>query len=291
MSNLFRRPNKKSLWLNWGFEYLCLAATLVGMAMVVTLFWLLIHAGWKWVDWQFLTSFPSRMPERAGVKAALAGSLWLIGLTVLICVPVGVGSAVYLEEYAPRRSWWRRAVETNIANLAGVPSIVYGILGLGLFVRWFALGRSLLAGALTLALVILPVVILASQEALRAVPDAVRHASHALGATRWQTIWRQVLPAAAPSIITGVILAVSRALGEAAPLVTIGALTYIAFVPESVMDPFTALPIQVFNWTSRPQEDFHSLAAAGILVLLALLLGLNGLAAYVRFRFSKNQVS
>jgi len=271
----------------WLFEKACLGATLFGMVVLAVLLVYVVYAGWNWLDWQFLSSYPSRFAARAGVKAALAGSILVMLLTAVISVPMGVGTAIYLEEYAPRRSWLRRLIETNIANLAGVPSIVYGILGLGLFVRAMGLGRSLMAGALTLALVILPVIILASQEALRAVPDSIRHASYALGATRWQTVRQQVLPAALPSILTGVILALSRGLGEAAPLVAIGALTYVAFLPSGLTDMFTVLPIQIFNWTARPQDAFRDLAAAGIVVLLVLLLCLNGLAVFLRHRQSK----
>jgi phosphate transport system permease protein len=197
-----------------------------------------------------------------------------------------VGAAVYLEEYAAS-SWWRKLVQLNISNLAGVPSIVYGILGLGLFVRAMALERSVLAGALTLTLVVLPIVILATQEALRAVPGTIRQASYALGATRWQTVWLQVLPAALPGVMTGVILAIARALGEAAPLVAVGAVAFVAFVPQSLLDEFSALPMQIFTWAERPQEEFHGLASAAIVVLLALLVALNAGAVFVRARYGR----
>jgi phosphate transport system permease protein len=268
------------------FEACCLAATLLSVLLLAVLLGNVLYRGAAWLNWSFLTSFPSRFPAKAGVKAALWGSVWLITLTTLVAVPVGIGSAIYLEEYG-RRNWWSRFVQTNIANLAGVPSIVYGILGLALFVRTLALGRSVLAGSLTMALVILPVVIIAAQESLRAVPDSIRHASYALGATRWQTVWHQVLPAALPGLMTGIVLAISRAMGEAAPLIMIGALTYIAFVPRGPMDPFTALPIQIFNWSSRPQQDFRNVAAAGIIVLLVLLLVMNTLAVIIRHRSGK----
>jgi phosphate transport system permease protein len=201
-------------------------------------------------------------------------------------LPTGLGAAIYLEEYS-HNSRWKSMVQLNIANLAGVPSIVYGILGLGLFVQAMALGRSVLAGALTLSLVVLPIVILATQEALRAVPRSIRHASYALGATRWQTVWHQVLPAALPGIMTGVILSISRALGEAAPLVAIGALAYVPFVPTRLSDRFTAMPIQIFNWSARPQAEFHQLAGAAIMVLLVVLVALNAAAVWVRFRSSR----
>ncbi len=202
------------------FAAACLLATVSCVGMLFVLLWNVVSAGAAWLDLDFLTSFPSRFPDQAGIKSALAGSLWLTGLTALISLPLGVGAAVYLEEYAAQ-SRWRTIVQLNISNLAGVPSIVYGILGLGLFVQTFALGRSVISGALTLTLVVLPIIILATQEALRGVPNSIRHASYALGATRWQTVWHQVLPASLPGIMTGVILALSRAIGEAAPLVAV----------------------------------------------------------------------
>jgi phosphate transport system permease protein len=258
----------------------------VCILVLIVLIWEVLWQGLPWLNASFLTSFPSRFPERAGILPALVSSLWLILLTGLFSVPIGVGAAVYLEEYAPA-SLWRRIVQLNIANLAGVPSIVYGILGLGLFVRALALERSILAGSLTLTLVVLPIVILAAQESLRAVPDSIRRASYALGATRWQTVWHQVLPAALPGIMTGVILALSRALGEAAPLVAMGAATYIRFIPISPIDEFSALPVQIYDWSSRPQPEFQHVAAAGIVVLLTVLILLNATAVYVRYRYGQ----
>jgi len=240
------------------------------------------------LSWQFLTSYPSRRAEQAGILPALVGSLYLIGLTAVLAVPLGVGAAVYLEEYG-MQGQMARLVEVNIANLAGVPSIIYGLLGLGLFVRAMAMGRSLLAGAATLALLVLPVVILSTREALRAVPRSLREGSYALGATRWQTIWHQVLPSALPGILTGLILALSRAIGETAPLITIGALTYVPFAPDSLWSPFTALPIQIFNWVSRPQAGFLENAAAGILVLLVLLVAMNATAIVIRDRLQRQR--
>jgi phosphate transport system permease protein len=269
------------------FAYVCACCAFASIAVLVLLLWQMVRFAWGWLDWQFLTSFDSQLSaEKAGVLAALVGSLYLIGLTTLFAVPIGVGAAIYLEEYA-QRSPWRGFVQTNIANLAGVPSIVYGILGLGLFVRGMQLGAGVLAGALTLTLVVLPIVILASQEALRAVPSTIRQASYALGATRWQTVWYQLLPAALPGIMTGVILALSRALGEAAPLVAIGAAGFVMFVPAGINDQFTALPLQIYNWTQNAQEEFHHVAAAAILVLLAMLICLNAAAVYLRQRFGK----
>jgi phosphate transport system permease protein len=272
--------------LSQAFAVLCLSATAVCVLALAVLLLEVFWQGLPWLTWSFLTTYPSRFPDQAGIKPALISSLWLIILTALISVPIGVGCAVYLEEYA-RASRWRNLVQLNIANLAGVPSIVYGILGLGLFVRALALNRSILAGALTMTLVILPIVILAAQESLRSVPDSIRRASYALGATRWQTVWHQVLPAALPGIMTGVILAVSRALGEAAPLVAIGAATYITFVPVSPTDEFSALPMQIYDWAKRPQADFHHVAAAGIIVLLTVLILMNATAVYLRYRYGK----
>lgn len=269
------------------FAVLLRGATFICVATLLVLLWNIFSYGWDRVSVQFITSFPSRLAEQAGIKSSLAGSIYLIGLTALFSVPVGVGAAIYLEEYC-RPSRWRTLVQTNIANLAGVPSIVYGIMGLGLFVRAMQLNRSVVAGALTLTLVVLPIVILASQEALRAVPSSIRTASYALGATRWQTVRIQLLPAALPGILTGIILALSRALGEAAPLVAIGAATYVRFLPDNIFeDDFSALPLQIYNWTDQPQEEFHQAAAAAIVVLLTVLIGMNALAVYLRRRFSK----
>ena len=233
-----------------------------------------------------LMNMPSEFPEKAGIKLALVGSLWLIGLTTLVSVPVGVATAIYLEEYA-KKNVIRSLIQLNISNLAGVPSVVYGILGLGLFVRALALDRSILSGALTLSLVVLPIIILAAQEALRSVPDSIRNASYALGATRWQTIWRQVLPAATPAIMTGVILALSRAIGEEAPLLVVGAVGTATFLPSRLSDEFSALPIQIFNWSSRPQAEFHQIAGSGIIVLMIMLVCMNAIAVFVRYRFAK----
>lgn len=265
------------------FEAAALLATLLGVAALAALLGDLLLDGVRHLSSHFFTSFASRFPERAGIRAPLVGTLWLMGLTAMLAIPVSVGAAVFLEEYAPS-GWFARAIRTNIATLAGVPSIVYGILGLALFVRALGLGRSVISGALTLSILVMPIIILAAQEAIRAVPRGVREAAYALGATRWQVVWHQVLPLAFPGILSGAILAVSRAVGETAPLIMIGAMSFIAFTPGSLGDPFTALPIQIFHWASRPQEEFQALAAAAILVLLALVLGMNGLAAIVRHR-------
>jgi phosphate transport system permease protein len=263
------------------FAWFCAAITWSSVALLAVLLFQVSSDGFRWLDWQFISSFPSRFPERAGIKSALVGTLWLIGLIALISIPVGVSSALYLEEFAPKGRI-SKIIEVNIANLAGVPSIVYGILGLAIFVRAFALERSLISGALTMSLLILPVIIIASREAIKTVPASIRLAALSLGATRWQTTWSHVLPASFPGIMTGVILALSRAIGETAPLIMIGALTFVAFLPAGPMDSFTALPIQIYNWVSRPQQEFHELAAAGIIVLLAVLLLMNATAIYIR---------
>ncbi len=269
------------------FAAACLLATLVGIVVLALLLIDIISDGASSLTAQFLNSFPSRFPARAGIKPALIGSTWVMVLTALISFPLGVGTAIWLEEYAPNNQL-TRIVETNIANLAGVPSIVYGILGLALFVRAFALGRSILAAALTLTLLILPVIIIASQEAIKAVPSSIRLGAYALGATRWETIRHHVFPMAFPGILTGTILALSRAVGEAAPVILVGAVGFIAFVPNSPLDRYTVIPFQIFNWISRPQASgFHELAAAASIVLLVLLLAMNASAIYLRNRYSR----
>ncbi|OGO05373.1 MAG: phosphate ABC transporter, permease protein PstA [Chloroflexi bacterium RBG_13_54_9] len=268
------------------FRVLFLTATLVGILTLAILLVDVFRDGLGWLDWQFITSFPSRKPEEAGLLSALFGSLWVMALTGLLSFPVGVGAAIYLEEYAPDNRL-RRIIQTNINNLAGVPSIVYGLLGLSLFVQALALGRSVLAGALTLTLMSLPVIIIAAQEAIRSVPEAHRFGAYALGATRWQVVRHIVLPTALPGVLTGTILAMSRAIGEAAPIIAISALVYLTFIPVSPSDRFTVLPIQIFNWVSRPQEEFGHLAAAGIIVLLILLLSMNAVAIILRNRFQR----
>jgi len=265
------------------FAWMCGAAAFVGVASLAVLLIDVLLDGLPRLNGQFLSSFASRLPERAGVKAALVGSMWVLGLTAAIAFPISVAAAIYLEEYA-RRGWVTKAIQTNIANLAGVPSIVYGILGLGLFVRTLGLGRSIISGALTLALLIMPVIIMAAQEAIRAVPPTIREAAYGLGATRWQVVRGQVLPMAFPGILTGTILALSRAVGETAPLIMVGAAGFLAFTPRGLGDQFTVLPLQIYSWISRPQQEFHELAAAGIIVLLVLLLSLNAVAIILRNR-------
>jgi phosphate transport system permease protein len=273
-----------------GFQVLALLVLVVALASLATLIWDIVNDGAGTVSWNFITGFSSRRASQAGIWHALTGSVFVIIVTALIAVPIGVAAAIYLEEYGGR-SVGARIIELNITNLAAVPSIIYGLLGLGLFVRMMGMGRSVLAGACTLALLVLPVVILSTREALRAVPGTLREGSYALGATKWQTIWHQVLPVAAPGILTGLILALSRAIGETAPLITIGAVTFVTFAPYSIWSPFTVLPIQIFNWVSRPQVEFHANAAAGILVLVALLLSMNAAAIWLRDRYQKRGLS
>lgn len=261
-------------------------ATMLGILVLISLLVDVAITGAPWLDINFLNSFPSRHPDEAGILSAIVGSIWLMLLTAAISVPLGVGAAIYLEEYA-EEGWFLRLIQVNIANLAGVPSVIYGILGLAIFVRFFALERSLMAGALTMSLLILPIIVISTQEALRAVPEGIRESAFALGATRWQVIQSHVLPMAAPGIFTGIILALSRAVGETAPLIMIGALTFIAFLPESIMDPFTVLPIQIFNWTARPQQEFQDLAAAAIIVLMVFVLLMNLSAILLRNYFEE----
>jgi phosphate transport system permease protein len=268
------------------FVAVCLGATILALAALALLLGKIIHDGIGALSLDFLTGFPSRFAARAGIRPALVGSFWILGLTALLAFPLGVASAVWLEEYAPE-SRIKHIVQMNIANLAGVPAIVYGILGLAVFVRGLALGRSVIAGAMTLALLSLPVIIIASQEAIRAVPNSIRLGAYALGATRWQTVRHHVLPQALPGMLTGTILALSRAVGEAAPLIVVGALAFVPFVPSGLKDEFTVLPIQIYNWVSRPQAEFHQLAAAASLVLLTLLLSLNAIAIVLRNRHSR----
>ncbi|MCA9714844.1 MAG: phosphate ABC transporter permease PstA [Myxococcales bacterium] len=272
--------------LERAFAGLCLAAALLPLLLLFVLLADVVYDGLSRLDWAFLTSYPSRRPERAGVLAGLVGSFYLVGLTALIALPLGVGAAVYLEEYGGRGRL-AQIIEVNISNLAGVPSIIYGLLGLELFARTLAMGRSLLAGALMMALLVMPIVILSTREALRTVPLGMREAGLALGATRWQVTRRIVLPMSLPGILTGAILAIARAIGEAAPLIVLGALTYVDFLPDGLRSAFTVLPIQIFNWIGRPQAGFKLNAAAGIVLLLLMLLLFNGLAIYLRNYFQR----
>jgi phosphate transport system permease protein len=281
-TTLNRRKVKNAL-----FSLLALAAIFISMVTLAGLLIDLVGRGGSSLDTQFLTSSPSRIPAKAGILPALVGTLWVTLLVALITLPIGIGAAIYLEEYAGRGRI-ARLLKINISNLAGVPSIVYGIFGLAIFVRGLDLGRTVFAASLTLSLLILPVVIISSAEALKAVPPSQREAAYALGATRWQVIRRALIPAAAPGILTGIVLAVARAVGETAPLILIGAVTFVTFVPTNPFeDKYTVLPIQIFNWANRPQEAFLEISAAAILVLIALMLLLNGAAIYLRARLSR----
>lgn len=268
------------------FSTLALGSIVIAMFMLSALLIKITVDGVPWLRMTLFTNFPSRFPEESGLRSAIQGTLWLVAITAILAFPVGVGAAIYLEEYAPKNRV-TGLIEINIANLAGVPSIIYGLLGLGLFVRALSLGRSVLAGALTMTLLILPIIIVSSREAIRAVPQSLRLAAFALGATRWQTVRDHVLPYAMPGILTGTILAMSRAIGETAPLITIGALTFVAFDLRGPLDIFTVLPIQIFNWISLPQKEFHGLAAAGIIILLVVLFSMNATAILLRNRLQK----
>lgn len=279
-----KKPGRR--WNNIIFQAVAITALVATVSVLILLLVDISIDGIPRLNWTFLSHYPSRKPEMAGILSALVGSGCLVFLTGLIAFPIGVGAAIYLEEYAGN-NWFSKIIEVNIANLAGVPSIIYGLLGLEVFVRIMHMDRSLLAGACTLALLVLPMIIIASREAMRTVPVSIREASFAVGATRWETIRYHVLPLAFPGILTGTILALSRAIGEAAPLIPIGALTYVAFLPDSPLAPFSALPIQIFNWVSRPQKGFADNAAAGSIVLLVVLLLMNAGAIWLRNRYQK----
>jgi phosphate transport system permease protein len=298
MHDIERRVARRKLY-DGMFAIVGLLSTLVGMLILAALMADLAMDGAERLSWEFVTAFPSRFPERAGILSAWVGTSLIMLVTALTAVPLGVGAGVYLEEYA-RKNWLTAIIEINIANLAGVPSIVYGLMALGLFVYQFRLGQSILTAGLTLALLILPIVIVATREAIRAVPGSMREAALALGATKWQTTWDHILPYSMGGILTGVIIALSRAIGETAPLITIGALTFIAFLPDAPVQSqfpfistewlwsgFTVMPIQMFNWVSRPQSAFHLNAAAAGLILMIMTLIMNGIAIYFRYRFRK----
>lgn len=262
------------------------AATGVGLVALVVLLVTVVQQGAGQIDLPFIRNFASRIPERAGVWPPLVGTVFLMGLVAAASFPIGVGAAIYLEEFAPKNRF-TLLIETNIANLAAVPSIIYGLLGLAIFFRALALGASLLTGALTLSLLILPIIIISAREALRAVPRSVRLGALALGATPWEAVFHQVLPAAIPGIMTGTILGLSRAIGETAPLLVAGAAAFVAFTPDNLLDAYSALPIQIFDWVRRPQTEFRALAAGAILVLLAVLLTMNAIAIFIRNRYQR----
>lgn len=267
-------------------KFLFFLATLFGLIVLVVLLYRILTQALGWLNMDFLNNFPSRRPENAGIKAGLVGSLWLMVIVAPVSLILGVGTVIYLEEYA-KKNRFTDFIQTNISNLAGVPSIVFGLLGLTIFVRELNLGRSILAAGLTMSLLVLPVIVVAAQEAIRAVPNQLREASYGMGATKWQTIYRIVLPAAIPGILTGSILALSRAIGETAPLVVLGIPTFLAYLPRGILDTFTVMPMQIYNWTSRPQADFQHVAAAGIVVLLVVLIFMNSIAIFIRNKFQK----
>lgn len=284
MNGVNRRLIAKRKRKNSIFHVLIFLCTIFGIVILGILLFDILRKGIPWLTVNFFKNYPSRFPKKSGIYPALLGSLWLIGLTGLIAFPIGVGTAIYLEKYA-KENKFTDFIKLNISNLAGVPSIIYGMLGLTVFVRAIGMGRSILAGAFTMALLILPIIITSTQEAIRNVPSSIEQASYALGTTKWQTIVKVILPYSFPGILTGAILAMSRALGESAPLIVIGALSYVNFAPKSPMSAFTALPIQIFNWSSMPKKEFEYVAAAGIIVLLGILLLVNSIAILLRDKY------
>lgn len=268
------------------FQYVGLGATLLGIVILLIFLGDIFMKGIARIDWDFITNLPSKKWQKAGLLTAWVGTLWILIMTAIIAIPIGVGAGIYLEEYA-KKGRLSNILEINLANLAGVPSIIYGLLGLEIFVRTLNMGTSILAGACTLSLLILPIIIVSTREALRSVPNSIRQASYGMGANTWQTIWHQVLPASMGGIMTGIILSLSRAIGETAPLIVTGALAYVAFVPETPMDQYTVMPMQIFNWISRPQAGFQTNAAAGIIILLFITFLMNGVAVYLRNRWQK----
>ncbi len=266
------------------FYAIILICTLTTIAVLAALLISVFSKSIGWLNWNFLSSLPSRFPAKSGIKAGILGTLWVIGLTAIISFPLGIGAAIYLEEYS-KKGWLKELIQINISNLAGVPSIIYGMLGLAVFVRQWGFGRSILSGALTMTILILPVLIVAAQEAIRSVPSSMRHGSYALGATQWQTITGVVLPYASSGILTGTILAIARAIGETAPMIMVGAAAFISFVPGGIMDSFTTIPLQIYSWTGKPQAEFQNVAAAGIVVLLAVLLLINSIAIILRNKY------
>lgn len=268
------------------FRYLTRAMVVLALFVLALLLFQVLRDGLPFLSIEFLKNYPSRIPTRAGILSALVGSIYMMGLVAVLAVPIGVATALFLEEYMPRGKVYN-LLQVNIGSLAGMPSIVYGLIGLAIFVRFFALEQSLLAGAMTLSLLVLPVIIIAAQGAIRSVPRSLREAAFAIGARKYQVVFGQVLPAATPGIMTGVILALSRAIGESAPMILLGALSYVAFLPKNIMDAYTVLPVQIFNWASRPQEDFHQLAASGIIILMVILLSMNLVAIVIRNRYQR----
>lgn len=277
---------KKNRLMDQAFKIWGIACTILGLVLLSIFIGNILIDGLQRINWDFITNLPSRKSERAGIFTALMGSIWILILTTIIALPVGIAAGIYLEEYSVKNRL-SAILEVNISNLAGVPSIIYGLLGLELFVRIMQMGASVLAGSCTLALLILPVVIVSTREAIKAVPKSLRDASFALGASKWQTVYHQLLPASFGGILTGIILALSRAVGETAPLIVIGALVYVPFAPESPMDEFSVLPLQIFNWITRPEQGFAENAAAAIIILLAITFFMNGIAFVLRHRWQK----
>jgi phosphate transport system permease protein len=277
---------QKNRWKDNAFKFWGIFCTLIGLVLLTIFIGNILIDGVARINWGFITALPSRKPENSGIYTALMGSIWILLLTTIIAFPIGVAAGIYLEEYA-KENKLAGLLEINISNLAGVPSIIYGLLGLEVFVRIMNLGASVLAGSLTLSLLILPIVIVATREAIKSVPKSIKDASYALGASKWQTIWYQILPASGGGILTGIILALSRAVGETAPLIVVGALAYVPFAPQSPMDQFSILPIQIFNWISRPQAGFVENAAAAIIILLGITFIMNGIAVYFRNKWQK----
>ncbi|KGP72974.1 phosphate ABC transporter permease PstA [Pontibacillus yanchengensis] len=277
--NMGNRIKKNKMW-----RWLFFSATMIALLFLAALAYRILTQGIGGIDWQFISGFTSASPERAGIKAGVVGSLWLMAVTAPVTIILGVATAIYLEEYA-KKGRLTNFIQTNIQNLAGVPSIVFGLLGLTIFVYVFNIGEVILAGGLSLALLVLPVITVAAQESVRAVPTDVKEASYAMGATKWQTVRRIILPAAIPGIITGSILALSRAIGETAPLLVVGASTAIFTLPNGIMSPYTAMPIQIFSWTQQPQQAFQGVASAGIVILLVILLLMNSIAVFIRNKF------
>ncbi|MBI5213609.1 MAG: phosphate ABC transporter permease PstA [Nitrospirae bacterium] len=298
MEDIKKRIAISKLWNN-AFLIVGLLSTLIGLVLLFALFIDLFIEGAPRLSYKFFASFPSRFPEQAGILSAWVGTSLVMLVTAAAAIPLGVAAGIYLEEYA-RKNWVTGIIEINITNLAGVPSIIYGLLALGLFVYFFKFGESILTGGLALALLILPMIIMATREAIRAIPNSIREASYALGATKWQTVKNHIIPYSMGGILTGIIIGLSRAIGETAPIITVGALTFIAFLPVSpfsaefpfisfkwLLDPFTVMPIQMFNWVSRPQAEFHVNAAAAGIVLLIMTLVMNAVAIYIRYKFRK----
>lgn len=277
---------KKNRYKDQAFKALGMLFTFFGISILAILIYNIIRVGFTRINWDFITSLPSRKPEEAGIYTAIIGTLDLMLLTIIFAIPIGVGAGIYLEEYS-KKSRLSSLLEINISNLAGVPSIIYGLLGLGIFVRYFNFGGSILSGGLTLSLLILPIIIVATREAIKAVPPSLKEASFALGASKWQTIRSVVLPSSFGGIITGIILSLSRAIGETAPLIVVGAMAYVPFVPHSLFDTFSVLPMQIFNWTTRPQQGFAVAASAAIIILLLITFIMNGIAVYFRNKWQK----